>query len=384
MDYTQFRYIVVGSGFFGSTVAERIANDLGQPVLVLEARPHLGGNSYSYADPVTGIEHHLYGSHIFHTRDLEVWNYVNRFAAFNHYRHRVLTRWRGETYFMPINLDTINRFYRRCMTPDEAGRFLAAEAAKAGISTPGNFEEKAISQIGKPLYEAFIRGYTSKQWGVAPASLSESILSRLPVRTSYHCDYFDDPYQGIPTSGYGAMFGVMLDHPLIAVRLNTNYFHVREALTPSATVIFSGAIDRFFDFRFGSLAWRSLRFETEVKAVDDFQGNAVVNYAEEDVPFTRIHEFKHYHPERRHLEGQTLICREYPAPFFRDGEPFYPVGTADDQRLLSRYQELVSGLSGRVLFGGRLGAYRYYNMDQVIRQALDLYHQAIKIEPFHG
>jgi len=377
---TDYQYIVVGSGFFGATVAERIATDLGQSVLVLEARGHLGGNSYSEIDPDSGIEIHTYGSHIFHTRDQEVWEYVNRFSPFNHYRHQVLTRWQGQSYFMPINLDTICRFYGRNLTPTEARELLSREAAREGIANPRNFEEKALSQIGRPLYEAFIQGYTQKQWGVRPSQLPESILNRLPIRTSFNHHYFDDPYQGIPILGYGGIFAKMLDHPLIEVRMNTDFFVVRDSLPQATPVIFTGAIDRFFDYRCGELSWRGLRFERELMAVDDFQGTAVMNYAELAVPFTRIHEFKHYHPERQGQGGRTVICREYPASCRRGDEPFYPVNTEGDQKRLADYRALATQAPGCLHFGGRLGSYRYLDMDQTIRAALNLYHQVLKPE----
>lgn len=376
-----YRYIVVGAGFFGATVAERIANDLGQPVLVLESRGHLGGNSYSEIDTETGIEIHTYGSHIFHTRDQEVWAYVNRFSPFNGYRHQVLTRWQGQSYFMPINLDTICRFYGQNLSPGEARKLLSQEAAKAGITTPQNFEEKAISQIGRPLYEAFIQGYTQKQWGVSPTQLPESILNRLPIRTNFNLQYFADPYQGIPIQGYGEIFRLMLNHPLIEVRLNTDFFQVRESLPTTTPVIFTGALDRFFNYRCGELSWRGLRFERETVAVDDFQGTAVMNYADPAVPYTRIHEFKHYHPERQAQgAGRTLICREYPAPCRRGDAPFYPVNTVEDQQKVAAYGALATEESRRLYFGGRLGSYRYLDMDQTIRAALNLYHQVLKPE----
>lgn len=377
MSFSGFQYVVVGSGFFGATLAERIANDLQQPVLVLEARNHVGGNSYSEIDPASGIEAHKYGSHIFHTRDKGVWDYVNRFSPFNHYRHKVLTRWQDQVFFMPINLDTINRFYRRCMTPAEARDYLASEASSAGIILPANFEEKAVAQIGRPLYEAFIRGYTVKQWGVSPTELPESIINRLPIRTNYNVNYFDDPYQGIPTLGYGQLFAKMLSHPLIDVRLKTDFFAVRAELPASATVIYSGPIDKFFAYRYGELSWRGLRFEYERQPVDDFQGTAVMNYADEGIPFTRIHEFKHYHPERSQIVGQTLLCKEYPDAYVRGKDPFYPVNKEEDRRTLEKYRE-ASAEFPRVIFGGRLGSYRYYDMDQVIAEAMTIYETRIK------
>lgn len=385
MELSIFQYIVVGSGFFGATLAERIATDLQRPVLVLEARGHVGGNSFSTIDEATGIEFHTYGSHIFHTKNQRVWEYVNQFASFNHYRHQVLTSWQGRLFFMPINLDTINRFYGLAMSPVEAKEFLLGEAGREGILSPKNFEEKAISQIGRPLYEAFIRGYTIKQWGVSPTELPESIINRLPIRTNFNVNYFDDPFQGIPTSGYGQLFAKMLANPLIEVRLNTDFFQVRAEVPKSTTVIFSGAIDQFFEYRFGDLSWRGLRFEKEVHGVDDYQGTAVINYADEAIPFTRIHEFKHYHPERRQGDGQTLLCKEYPESFTRGKEPFYPVNTEEDKRILQRYQEQAREIAPQVIFGGRLGAYRYYDMDQAIAQALGIYEESIKpMDRGHG
>lgn len=378
VDFSGVQYIVVGAGFFGATLAERIANDLEQPVLVLESRGHVGGNSYSEIDTGTGIEIHRYGSHIFHTRDQTVWDYVNRFSSFNHYRHKVLTKYQGQIFFMPINLDTINRFYDLSLSPEEAREFLAQEASRERIVQPMNFEEKAVSQIGRPLYEAFIRGYTIKQWGVSPEELPESIINRLPIRTDYNVQYFDDPFQGIPTIGYGKLFAKMLENPLITVWLNADFFQMRAEIPATATLIFSGAIDKFFDYRFGELSWRGLRFDNEIHAVDDFQGTAVMNYAEESVPYTRIHEFKHYHPERSHGAGQTLICKEYPDSFKMGKEPFYPINTAADKRTLQRYLDEAKEQAPKVIFGGRLGSYKYYDMDQVIREALELYEKGIK------
>ena len=378
MNFSGIRYVIVGAGFFGATIAERIANELNEPVLVLESRSHVGGNSYSEIDAETGIEIHNYGSHIFHTRDISVWNYVNRFSAFNHYRHKVLTQYQGNVFFMPINLGTINKFFHRSMTPKEAKVFLEHEAGAEYIACPSNFEEKAISQIGRQLYEAFIQGYTKKQWGVNPIELPESILNRLPIRTDYNVHYFDDPYQGIPVNGYGKLFANMLQNPLIEVHLNTDYFQLRSNIPASVVVIYSGAIDKFFDYCFGELSWRSLRFENEIQEVDDFQGTAVMNYAEESVPFTRIHEFKHYHPERCHREGLTVICREYPDTFGRGKEPFYPVNREADKRTLQQYINIAKEKGSHVIFGGRLGSYRYFDMDQVVREALDIFELQIK------
>lgn len=373
MDLNGLNYLVVGAGFFGAVMAERIANDLGQRVLVIDKRDHIGGNSYSAPDPETGIECHCYGSHIFHTAKSNVWEYITRFSEFNSYRHKVLTRYQGRTFSMPINLSTINSLYNLDLTPAEASSFIREEAAKAGILYPANLEEKAISLIGRPLYEAFIRGYTIKQWQTDLRELPESIITRLPVRTGHHYDYFDDRWQGIPWDGYGKLFTRMLENPLIDLQLNTDFFALRDQVPPDCKVIYTGPIDRFFDYRFGVLGWRTLRFEQEVVQTGDFQGTTVMNYADQEVPFTRIHEFRHYHPERTgYPEDRSIIFREFSLSCGREDDPYYPVNTASDKELYEQYRQLGDQLPN-VLFGGRLGAYRYLDMDKVIEQALDMY-----------
>ena len=372
-----FKYIIVGSGFTGAVLAERIAEVLAEPVLVLERRDHHGGNAYSSIDPDTGIECHRYGSHIFHTRHREVWDYVRRFGEFSGYRHHVLTEHQGQVFSMPISLDTINRFYKISLKPHEAQHFIRTEAEASGIAESRNLEEKAISLIGRPLYEAFIRDYTRKQWNRDPRELPADIITRLPVRSSYNTEYFSDPWQGIPLDGYGALLGKILDHPRIALRLRTD---VDAAMLAGARarVFHTGMIDRHFDYRLGELAWRSLRFDCETVGVADFQGVSVMNYADADVPFTRIHEFKHYHPEREAVfaSPRTVICREYPQDFAKGLEPYYPVNDAANQALLAQYQALVEG-SG-VRFCGRLGGYVYADMDAAVRLALELFDKELR------
>ncbi|NJD38925.1 MAG: UDP-galactopyranose mutase [Geobacter sp.] len=378
MDLNGLQYLVVGGGFFGAIIAERIANNLGQRVLVIDKRNHIGGNSYSAPDPETGIDCHCYGSHIFHTSNRNVWEYLAWFTGFNSYRHKVLTRYQGRTFIMPINLSTINSLYNLDLSPEEAACFIKEEAAREGITTPANLEEKAISLIGRPLYEAFIRGYTIKQWQTDPRNLPESIITRLPVRCGHHYDYFDDRWQGIPWDGYGALFERILKHPLIEVRLQTDYFAIRDQVPETCKVIYTGPIDRFFDYRYGVLGWRTLRFEHEVVKVGDYQGTTVMNYADSDVPFTRIHEFRHYHPERTgYPADRSVVYREFSRACGREDDPYYPINTAQDREKFELYHR-DGVLLHNVLFGGRLGTYRYLDMDKVIEQALEMYATKIK------
>ena len=253
MDLSGFEYVVVGAGLFGSVTAERIASDLGRPVAVIDRRDHTGGNCHSVNDADTGIECHAYGTHIFHTRHRAVWDWVTRFTSFNGYRHKVLTRHKGRTYQMPINLMTINNFYGLDLAPNQVADFVRAEAARDAVKTPANLEEKAISLVGRPLYEAFIRGYTLKQWETDPRDLPASVISRLPFRHGFECDYFTDPWQGLPTDGYAKLFDAVLAHPNITTFTGVNFFEVRDMIPDTATVIYSGPLDRYFDHRFGAL-----------------------------------------------------------------------------------------------------------------------------------
>jgi len=371
-----FPVIVVGAGITGCTIAERVASELKIPVLVLEARDVIGGNSRAYIDSATGIEVHEFGSHIFHTTDERVWRYANRFTSFTPYRHKVLLRSAGRVYSMPVNLKTINDFYGAQFSPEEARATVRRDIEKAGISHPDNLEEKAISLIGRGLYDRMIRGYTAKQWGRDPKNLPESIINRLPVRYTYNDDYFDTPWQGIPSDGFSAWFERMLDNPRIEVRTGVDFFDVQDKIPESTLVIYTGKIDRLFDFRHGALEWRSLRFELETVPVADFQGTSVMNYGDPDVPWTRIHEFKHYHREWKDSfeRPSTVICREFPQDWNPNREAFYPLNDERNAERLALYQADASACRN-LLVGGRLGAYRYWDMDKAIGEALNLFEE---------
>ena len=369
--------VIVGSGFFGLTIAERCANELGLRVLVLERRRHLGGNAYSELEPETGIEMHVYGAHLFHTSNERVWEYVNRFTDFTDYQHRVFTNYQGQVYSFPMNLGLINQFFGRSHTPDEARALIAEQASEIDTAKAENLEEKAISLVGRPLYEAFVRGYTAKQWQTDPKELSPDIISRLPVRYNFTNRWFNDTHEGLPVDGYTAWLTRMADHPNIEVRLNTDFFDVRDEYVGTVPVVYTGPVDEYFGHSEGRLSWRTVDLEAEVKDVDDFQGTPVMNYADEDVPFTRILEFKHFHPERTHLPGKTVIVHEYSRFATDEDEPYYPVNTAEDRAKLLRYRDLAKQ-EPMVLFGGRLGTYKYLDMHMAIGSALTMYDNTLK------
>ncbi|KQY56488.1 UDP-galactopyranose mutase [Nocardioides sp. Root140] len=369
--------VVVGSGFFGLTIAERSANELGLKVLVLERRHHLGGNAYSEADPETGIEMHVYGAHLFHTSNEKVWEYVNRFTSFTNYQHRVFGQYDGQVYSLPMNLALINSFFGKMHTPDEARALIAEQASEFDTAEAGNFEEKAISLIGRPLYEAFIKGYTAKQWQTDPTKLSADIITRLPVRYNFDNRWFNDKYEGLPVDGYTAWLTKMAEHPNIEVRLETDFFAVADEFKGKVPIVYTGPVDEYFDNSEGRLSWRTVDLEAEVKEVDDFQGCAVMNYNDQDVPWTRIHEFKHFHPERTYISGKTVIVHEYSRFAEDDDEPYYPINTAEDREKLLKYRELAKK-EPMVLFGGRLGTYKYLDMHMAIGSALSMFENKLK------
>jgi UDP-galactopyranose mutase len=368
--------VVVGSGFFGLTVAQQCAERFGRRVLVIDRRSHIGGNAYSEAEPQTGIEVHRYGAHLFHTSNTRVWDYANTFTRFTNYVHRVYTSHQGEVYPMPINLGTINQFFRAAYSPDEARALLAEQAKELDGKEPENFVEKGVSLIGRPLYEAFIAHYTAKQWQTSPEQLSADIIARLPVRYTYDNRYFNDTYEGLPTDGYTRWLERMADHDRIEVRLDTDFFDTsqpvnKDEVVGNVPVLYTGPVDRYFGYAEGRLGWRTLDFEEEVLPVGDFQGTPVMNYPDEGVPFTRIHEFRHFHPERDYPRDKTVIMREYSRFAEGDDEPYYPVNTPADRDRLLRYRDLARAEDG-VLFGGRLGTYKYLDMHMAIGAALSM------------
>ena len=371
---------IVGSGFFGLTIAERCAADLGLRVLVIERRHHIGGNAYSEPEPETGIEIHRYGAHLFHTSNARVWEYANRFTAFTGYQHRVFSIYQGRVYPLPINLATICEYFGAALSPDEARALVAGQSAEVPAGGAVNLEQKAVSLIGRPLYEAFIRGYTAKQWQTDPADLPAEVITRLPVRYTFDNRYFSDTFEGLPVDGYTAWLERMVDHPNIEVRLNTDFCALRSDLPGSVPVVYTGPLDAYFGYAAGDLGWRTLDFELEVLATPDFQGTPVMNYADEDVPFTRIHEFRHFYPERDwYPKDKTVIMREYSRLAGRADEPYYPINAAADRARLLTYRELAQREPG-VLFGGRLGTYQYLDMHMAIGSALSMYEN--RLRPF--
>ena len=352
--------IIAGAGIWGCTVARRLA-ETGRHVLVLEKRSVVGGNVRCEVDEETGIEVHKYGSHIFHTHIPEVWEFVNRFVKFNGYQHKVLANYKGRMYFLPLGLALINKFFGTELTPGEIADFMNDESHS------------------KAIFNAFFRGYTSKQWEKLPEEIDPSIIKRVPVRSNYDVNYFNDYNQGIPLTGYNSLFDRLLDHQNITVRCNTEFrlesdkFKVDGDDLPNVTVYYSGPIDSLFGYKYGALPWRTLRFETEKLSVKDYQGTSVVNYTEVEVPYTRIHEFKHYHPENMIVMNtpKTIIMREYSATWKLGDEPYYPIENADSSDLLAKYQIKAMNVQNLII-GGRLGGYKYYDIDKSIDAALKL------------
>ena len=367
--------VIVGAGLFGLTTAYKAANSLGLRVVLVERRPQIGGNATSATDPDTGIEVHSYGSHLFHCNSKEVWTFINQFGSFSDYRHHVFTNHGGRIYTMPINLGTICNFFGRAMTPNEARTLIATQAREIS-GKPENFEDKAISMLGRALYEAFIQGYTTKQWQTDPRELPDDIFNRLPIRFTFESRYFSDRFEGLPLDGYAKIFHRMIDSPKIRVLLNADYFELRSKIRRDALVVYTGPIDRYFEFCFGALSWRTLDFEREVAETDDFQGTSVMNYADIEIPFTRIHEFRHLHPERTYTSEKTVIFREYSRFAKLNDEPYYPISTRADRKTYQAYSKLAEAES-RTIFGGRLGTYRYLDMHQAIGSALKVFENVI-------
>ncbi|MBY6678291.1 UDP-galactopyranose mutase [Rhodococcus sp. BP-332] len=384
-DTSRGRYdlIVVGSGFYGLTIAERSAAELGKRVLVLDRRSHIGGNAYSEPEPGTGIEIHKYGAHLFHTSNEKVWEYVTRFTEFTGYQHRVFALHKGQAYQFPMGLGLVSQFFGRYFTPAEARALIEEQSSEISVEDAANLEEKAIALIGRPLYEAFVRDYTAKQWQTDPKDLPAGNIARLPVRYTFDNRYFNDTHEGLPVDGYTAWLENMAKSDLIEVRLDTDWFDVRDELraeSPDAPIVYTGPLDRYFDYSEGELGWRTLDFETEVLDTGDFQGTPVMNYNDADVPYTRIHEFRHFHPERDYPADKTVIMREY-SRFAESGdEPYYPINTPDDRAKLAAYRARAKQETAEnsVLFGGRLGTYQYLDMHMAIASALTTFENTLR------
>ena len=360
------KYLIVGSGLFGAVFAHE-AVERGNKVTVIEKRNHIAGNIYT--KEVDGIQVHQYGAHIFHTSNKKVWNYVQQFAEFNRYTNSPVANYKGHMYNLPFNMNTFSEMWG-VRTPQEAIAKINEQRQEMAGKEPQNLEEQAISLIGTDIYEKLIKGYTEKQWGRKATELPAFIIRRLPVRLTYDNNYFNDTYQGIPIGGYTQIVEKMLDHDNITVETGVDFFDRKEEyLKEYDKVVFTGMIDQFFDYKLGELEYRSLRFETEVLDEDNHQGNAVVNYTDAETPYTRIIEHKHFEFGKGE-KGKTVITREYPADWKRGDEPYYPVNDSKNNSLYKQYQELASKETENVIFGGRLGQYRYYNMDQVIGAAL--------------
>ena len=359
----KYDYLIVGAGLFGAVFAQQ-AKQHGKTVLVVEKRGHIGGNVYT--EEVEGINVHRYGAHIFHTNNKTVWNYVNRFAEFNRYTNSPVANFHGQLYSMPFNMYTFNKMWG-VVKPEEAQAIIERQRGEAGITEPRNLEEQAISLVGTDIYETLVKGYTEKQWGRPCDQLPSFIIKRLPVRFTFDNNYFDARWQGIPIGGYTRMVERMLEG--IAVRTGTDYLSQKAELdTLAERIIYTGPIDAYFDYCLGSLAYRSVRFDTEVLDTPNFQGNAVVNYTDRETPFTRIIEHKFF---EFGTQPKTVISREYSAEWRPGIEPYYPINDEANGALYARYKELANK-ERKVIFGGRLGEYKYYDMDAVIAAALEL------------
>lgn len=369
-----YQYLVVGAGLYGAVFAREMEKR-GKDCLVIEKRDHIAGNIYT--KEVNGIQVHEYGAHIFHTSDKEVWNYVNQFVEFNHYINCPVARYKDELYNLPFNMNTFAKMWN-IKTPKEAREHIDAQIADLHITEPKNLEEQALSLVGRDIYEKLVKGYTEKQWGRDCKELPSFIIKRLPVRFVFDNNYFNDPYQGIPKGGYTQIVEKLLEG--IPVKLGTDYETFCQRSTDGGfismdgedtfeKVLYTGMIDQFYEYCYGELAYRSLRFETEyLKDEDNYQGNAVVNYTEREVPYTRIIEHKHF--EFGTQKG-TVITREYPKEWSRGDEPYYPVNDQHNSELYEKYAQRAAQ-EKNVLFGGRLGQYKYYDMDKVVRAALTM------------
>ena len=356
-----YDYLIVGSGLYGSIFAYE-AKKRGKGCLVVEKRDHIGGNIYT--KEIEGIQVHQYGAHIFHTSNKEVWDYMQQFAEFNRYTNSPIAYYKGEIYNMPFNMNTFNRMWG-VVTPKEAEEKIQEQIKKYGVYTPKNLEEQAINLVGNDIYEKLVKGYKEKQWGRRATELPPEIIKRLPVRLTYDNNYFNDLYQGIPQGGYTQIIEKMLED--IEVRVNTDYLENKDELDGlCGKVVYTGPVDAYFDYMYGELEYRSVRFETEILGEENFQGNAVVNYTEYEVPYTRIIEHKHFEFGK---QPKTVISKEYSASWKRGDEPYYPVNDEKNNELYQKYAKEVEK-QNKVIFGGRLGKYKYYDMHHVVDEAL--------------
>jgi UDP-galactopyranose mutase len=366
----KYDYLIVGSGLYGAVCANELTK-AGKKCLVIEKRPNIGGNIYT--ENVEGINVHKYGAHIFHTSDKKIWDYINQFAEFNNYINQPVARYKNECYNMPFNMNTFTKLWSDVFTPAEAKVKIESERAESYVENPSNLEEQAINLVGKTIYEKLIKGYTEKQWGRKCNELPAFIIKRLPVRFTFDNNYFNDRYQGIPVGGYTKIIEKMLEG--VEVKLGCDFFDDKEKyLSMAKKVIYTGAIDRYYDYCFGALEYRSVRFETEVLDTDNYQGNAVINYTSSDVPFTRIIEHKHFEFGK---QEKTVISREYSSTWKKGDEPYYPVNDEKNNTLYQKYKAL-SEKDKNVIFGGRLGQYKYFDMHIVIANALSAVESELK------
>ncbi len=358
----KYDYLIVGAGLFGAVFA-REAMKAGKTCLVIDKRPNIAGNIYT--ENREGINVHIYGAHIFHTSDKEVWDYINEFCEFNNYINSPVAIYKDELYNLPFNMNTFSKMWD-IKTPAEAQAIIAEQKAALGITEPKNLEEQALSLVGTDVYEKLIKGYTQKQWGRPCTELPSFIIKRLPLRFTYDNNYFNDRYQGIPIGGYTAIVEKMLDGA--EVLLSTDYFEfIKENPGIAEKTVYTGEIDKFYNYEFGALEWRAVRFETETVDVENYQGNAVVNYTEAEIPYTRIIEHKHFESAKSPL---SIISREYSSEWKVGDDPYYPINNDRNNELYAKYAERAKA-DTNVIFGGRLGTYKYYDMDKVIRAALD-------------
>ncbi|MDD3321896.1 MAG: UDP-galactopyranose mutase [Paludibacter sp.] len=369
MKLDKYDYLIVGSGLFGSVFAHQVISQ-GKTCLVIEKRPQVGGNVY--CEKIEGINVQTYGAHIFHTFDIEVWNYVNQFVRFNRYTNSPLASYEDELYNLPFNMNTFHQLWN-VKTPEEARQKIDKQRNKYSQIQPLNLEEQALQLVGEDIYEKLIKGYTEKQWGCSAKEIPSFIIKRIPLRFTYDNNYFNDPFQGIPIGGYNILVNRLLERAEIL--LNTDFLDNKNYFENKATaVVYSGMLDAYFDYCFGNLEYRSLRFETTVLDTDNFQGNAVVNYTKADVPYTRIIEHKHF---EFGTQEKTVVTKEFPLEWNKNLEAYYPFNNKKNEQLADKYRELAQQQKN-VIFGGRLANYKYYDMDRVVRLALDTAKQALE------